>query len=177
MKRIRMLTTLGLAGLMILAALVTTRPAPVSASADRPNDQTQARLRFNQCVDGAPLVDVYVNGQVVVNGGVAQIKLAPGTYHVALAPSGQGLDHPFLGPLDVPVAAGHRYTVVALGQKEDATHKALVIDETAAYQAINGNPPDSLHTAHITVNNIKGVLAISWFMGGKVEENGVAYSD
>jgi uncharacterized surface protein with fasciclin (FAS1) repeats len=128
-----------------------------------------------------------VNGQVAVNSGVPQtnvglattgyLYLPPATYTVSLVPTGQSSDHPFLGPLAVPVAGGHRYTVVALGQKDDPTHRARVIDETAAYQAIGGYPPDSLHTAHIAVNNIKGAPAITWLMDGKAQENGVAYGD
>jgi uncharacterized surface protein with fasciclin (FAS1) repeats len=155
--------------------------------ADTPNDATQGRLRINQCVAGAPQLDAYVNGQQAVNGGVPQtlratetsgyLYLPPGTYSVALVPAGQGLDHPFLGPLDVQVAAGHRYTVVTLGQQADATHKALVIDETAAYQAIGAERPDGQHLAHITVNNIKGAPSIHFSLGGIAEPGAAAYGD
>jgi uncharacterized surface protein with fasciclin (FAS1) repeats len=154
---------------------------------DRPNDTTQARLRINQCVADAPEVDAYVNGQQAVNGGVPQaigatgttgyLYLPPGTYSVALVPTGQGLDHPFLGPLDVQLAAGHRYTLVALGQKEDPTHKGLVIDETAAYRASGAEPPDGQHLAHLTVNNIKGAPRIRFSLGGVAEPQAAAYGD
>jgi hypothetical protein len=190
MKRTRLLARLSLAGVLILVALATVAAsggAPIAA-ADQPNDATQGRLRVNQCVSGAPPVDVYVNGQVAVNGGVPQtsvpasatsgyLYLTPGTYNFSLVPSGQSPDHPFLGPLNVQVAAGHRYTVVVLGQKEDPTHQALLIDETAAYQAVGAASPDAQHLGHILVNNLKGAPALTWFIGGKAQENGVAYGD
>jgi hypothetical protein len=109
-------------------------------------------------------MDVYLNGKAVVDAGVplslgaldasGYEYLEPGTYSLAVVPTGQDMSKALLGPLDVPVAAGHRYTVVVLGQKEDVSHQALVIDETAAYQAIGGAPPDIGHFGHITVNNI-----------------------
>ena len=42
-----------------------------------------------------------------------------------------------LGRLEVPVTAGHSYTVVVLEQKDEASHKALIIDGTAACQNIS----------------------------------------
>ncbi len=156
--------------------LANTNPA-------RPNDMTQARLRVSQCVYGEPDMDVYLNGKVPVNagvplsylgaGGVSRYEyLAPGTYRVSIVPTGMGSDKTFLGPLDVTLAAGHRYTVVALGQAEEASHKALVIDETDAYQAIGATPDGD---AHITVNNIKGVQGIDFSEGGIVRDKDVPY--
>ena len=85
-------------------------------------------------------MDICLNGTGPVVGGMPLTHLgaldasgyeylAPGTYSLAVVPSGQTLSRPFLGPLDVPVVAGHRYTVVVLGQKDEASHQALVIDE------------------------------------------------
>ena len=69
-------------------------------------------------MDG-PSVDVYVNGKVAVNGGMPQdnlvarqasgyLYLVPGTYSIAIVPTGMGIDKALFGPLDVPVVAGHR---------------------------------------------------------------------
>jgi uncharacterized surface protein with fasciclin (FAS1) repeats len=168
----------------------TVAPAPTAASAPAtgivstaPNDATQARLRVSQCVYGAPEMEVYVNGKVPVDadvplsylgaGSVSRYEyLAPGSYSVAVVPTGMGVDKAFLGPLDVPMVAGHRYTVVALGQADEASHKALVIDETDAYQAIGATPAGD---AHITVNNIKGVQGIDFSEGGIVRDKDVPY--
>src|SRR5690349_3263405 len=114
------------------APLVDTNPA-------RPDDATQARLRVSYCVSG-PQAAVFVNGKVAMNGGMPQdnlvgsqasgyLYLVPGTYSIAIVPTGMGLDKALFGPLDVPVVAGHRYTVVELGQADESSHKSLVIDE------------------------------------------------
>jgi uncharacterized surface protein with fasciclin (FAS1) repeats len=150
---------------------------------DAPNDTTQARLRVSQCVYVVPDMDVYLNGTVPVvadaplshlgAGNASRYEyLEPGTYPLAVVPTGQDLSKALLGPLDVPVAAGHRYTVVVLGQKDDASHQALVIDETAAYQAIGAQPTDA---AHISVNNIKGVPGIDVSVSGVVRDANVPY--
>src|SRR5689334_19936584 len=133
---------------MLVAVLALPLAAGASRAAAAPagdapvyNDATQARLRVSQCVYGGPAVDVYVNGQVAVNGGVpltnltpldwpGYLYLAPGTYSVALVPTGETLDHAFLGPLNVPVVAGHRYSLAALGQADEASHPPLLVDET-----------------------------------------------
>src|SRR6266496_4757615 len=139
----------------------TTGIVPTAASAagitsTAPNDATQARLRVSNCIFNGPNVDMVVNGAVAVNGGSPQanlralfpsgyLYLTPGTYSVALVPTGKGLDQALLGPLDVPLAAGHRYTVAMLGQVGDAHYTPLVIDETAAYQAVGATPTSHGH--------------------------------
>jgi len=164
------------------APIATTAP-PAGIASTAPNDATQARLRVSQCVYGAPEMEVYLNGKVPVNagvplsylgaGGVSRYEyLAPGTYRVAVVPTDMGIDKTFLGPLDVTLAAGHRYTVVALGQADEASHKALVIDETDAYQAIGAKPTDR---TYITVNNLKRVPGIDISEDGIVREQDVPY--
>jgi fasciclin domain-containing protein/uncharacterized protein DUF4397 len=126
---------------------------------------------------------VVVNGAVAVNGGRPQanlralfssgyVYLTPGTYSVALVPTGKGLDQALLGPLDVPLAAGHRYTVAMLGQVGDTHHTPLVIDETAAYQAIGATPTSH---GHISINNIKGLPGMDIANGGVIVEQNVPY--
>jgi hypothetical protein len=64
---------LALLGLLATGALrAAAAPAPDSAVY---NDATQARLRVQQCVLGGPDIDIYVNGQVAVNGGVPMAHL------------------------------------------------------------------------------------------------------
>jgi WD40 repeat protein len=119
---------------------------------------------------------------VAVSGGWPQtdmgfdtsnyLYLEPGSYSVALAPTGKGIDQALLGPLDVKVDAGHRYTVVAMGQQGDPSHTPLLIDETAAFQEIGAAPTDSVQ---VTVNNLKGVPAFDWFLAGKPVVSNVSY--
>jgi uncharacterized surface protein with fasciclin (FAS1) repeats len=175
---------LAILGLPLAASAPRAAAAPAADTAP-PNDATQARMRVSQCVYGGPHVNVYVNGQVAVNGGVPMtdlgaldwsgyLYLAPGTYSVALVPTGQGLDHAVLGPLEVTVGAGHRYSLAALGQAEEARHPPLLLDETAAYQAIGFKPSDF---AEIAVNNIKGANSVDLSLGGVVRQSAVAYGD
>jgi uncharacterized surface protein with fasciclin (FAS1) repeats len=179
-----------LLGVMLLALLSLPLAIGASRAAAAParaspvyNDATQARLRLSQCVFGGPDVDVYINGQLGVNGGVPMhnlgalnwtgyLYLAPGTYSVALVPTGQSLAQAYLGPVNVAVSAGHRYSLVALGQKEEASHQPLLVDETAAYQAIGVAPTDA---AHISINNIKGAADLHFTAGGLDPEGGVPY--
>lgn len=165
-------------------AELTVTPAPAStiepafAGADTPNDTTQARLRVSNCIFNGPSVDVVVNGNVATNAGVPQTKLgaldvsgylylAPATYRVALVPTGKDIAAALLGPLDVTLAAGHRYTLVMLGQANEPSRTPLVIDETAAYQAAGAKPGDA---AHITINNLKGARELSFIQDGMGEK-------
>jgi uncharacterized surface protein with fasciclin (FAS1) repeats len=159
---------------------MVTDPGVIS---DRPNDTTQARLRVSQCVFGEPPMNIYLNGKVPVDVGmplpglnaldVSRYEyLIPGTYRLALAPPGQDPAKPFFGPTEVPVVAGHRYTLVVLGQQDEADHKGLLIDETAAYQAIGAQLGDA---AHISVNNVRGVPALDFMQGGEARDSNVLY--
>ena len=149
------------------------------------NDETQTRLRVNHCVFDGPNVDIFVNGEVAVNAGVPQtnvpagqtwgyLYLDPNTYSLAVVPTGKELSQALMGPVDVTVEAGHRYTVVVMGQADEAPNQPLVIDETAAYQDIGAKPTDA---GHITVNNVKGSEGVTFTQGGVVREENVPYGE
>src|SRR5690349_8919509 len=72
------------AGTAPTAIAPTARTAPTAATAptaqpsavtDHPNDATQGRLRLALFVFGGPNVDLFVNGTIAVNGGMAQANL------------------------------------------------------------------------------------------------------
>jgi Tol biopolymer transport system component len=142
------------------------------------NDATQARLRVNQCVPNEPDMDVYMNGKVPVTAGVPLSLpagdvsryeyLPPGTVRVAVVPSGMGINQALLAPQDLSLEAGHRYTLVVLGQPEEPTHKSLLIDETKAYQQAGSNSNTS---SHISVNNVKGAVTLSFLQDGMGEKD------
>ncbi len=146
------------------------------------NDETQGMLRVNNCVFGGPNVDVLVNGEVPVNGGVpltdlgfavtGYLYLTPGTYSVAAVPTGKGVDEALMEPVDVSVQAGRRYTVAVLGQADEPSHTPLVIDETATYQAIGALPSSS---TQIIITNMRGVSGIDYSIGGEVWLENVPY--
>ena len=111
-----------------------------------------------------------INGKLTVNGGVAQVNvgerktggyqyLAPRSYSVAIVPTGEGIDKALLGPLDVSVVAGHRYTLAMLGQRDEQSRTPLIIDETTVYQEVGADPRDA---THITINNVKGTPGIDF---------------
>jgi hypothetical protein len=162
------------------AAIAPT--ALASAVTNHPNDATQARLRLALFVFGGPKVDLFINGQVAMNGGMAQanmsagyvngyVFLSPGTYSVAVVPTGKSLGQAILGPLDVPLVAGHRYTLAMIGQLTDPHFTPLVIDETAALQQIHTSAP---HETVLLVNNLAGTKTIDWLTNGE-GPRGVVY--
>ena len=157
----------------------TAAPAPTTAATSapladtnpaKPDDTTQGRLRISNCVLNGPSVDTLINGKLTVNGGVTQKSLGelnvggyqyltPATYSVAIVPTGQGVDKALLGPLDVPIVAGHRYTLVMLGQSNEKSHTPLVIDETEAYQKAGVSPNTG---GEISINNVKNSTSLSF---------------
>ena len=173
-------------GLLLVYFLFSLALAQVDkATGTVTNDTTMARLRVNNCVFGGPKVDVYLNGEIAVNGGIpltnrgwrssypfGYLFLEPGTHSVAVVPTDQGLDQAILNPLEVQVIAGHRYTVVIMGQPEDASHQALVIDETEVYEALGATTADS---PHIALNNVKGAAGLTFILDGTVREDNVPY--
>ncbi|MDQ3399300.1 MAG: fasciclin domain-containing protein, partial [Deinococcota bacterium] len=134
------------------------------------NDETQARLRVGHLVFGSPNIDLLVNGEIPVNGSVPQadlfagyiggyLYLEPGTYSVAVVPTGKGVDEALIGPLDMSLEAGHRYTLAMMGQPEDESLTPLVLDETAILQ---GSRTDPSQFTLILVNNVAGTTTISF---------------
>ena len=128
------------------------------------NDATMARLRVAHLVFGGQNIDVMLNGEIAMNVGQAQVDirpaivtgymyLNPGTYSLALVPTGKGVEEALVGPLDLQLKARDRYTVALMGQVEDASLKPLVIDETAALSASRTDP--SQFTATF-INNVAG---------------------
>lgn len=173
--------------MMFVLYLMTSATAQSDAVGAVIDDATQARLRVNYCVFGGPFVDIYLNGEVAVVNGRAQTNmpplatwgywhLEPGTYSVAVVPDPTlgGFDRTFMPPVDVVLEAGHRYTLVVLGQADEPSHETLIIDETEAYEAIGATPTDA---PHITVNNVRGAAGVTFTLDGAVREENVPYGE
>jgi len=154
------------------ASTVVSTTAPVVPVT--PNDATEARLRLAPLVLGGPQMDLFVNGTVAVNGGQEQVNipngyitaylfLMPGTYSVAVAPTGKGLANAILGPLDVTLVGGHRYTLAMLGQATDKQFKSLVIDETEALHKARTSVDQNVL---FVVNNLVGAKTIDFAEDG-----------
>ncbi len=167
------------------APTATTASTPAASNPTytvAPDDQAQARLRIGNCIFRGPDVDIYINGQKVDNGGVpfqlngsdfsGYLYLPPGTVKVTVTPYGAGLDKALFPELDVTLAAGHRYTVVILGQTGDSQHNTLLIDETKTLQDEGATADQYTQTI---VNNIQGTNAIDHVINGKVINSNVPY--
>lgn len=147
------------------------------------NDAMMSRLRLAHFVYGSLEVDWLVNGEVAVNGGQEQVSIpvgfvtgylyiAPGTYSVAVVPTGKAVDEALLGPLEVDAKAGHRYTVVMIGQVEDKKLSSLLIDETAELEKVRTSADQNIL---FLVNNLAGTQTIDLDQDGR-GPRGVAYS-
>jgi hypothetical protein len=171
----KMRSRLGLA-LFVLFLIASIALGQTEASSDLvTDDATMARLRVAYVVYGGPNVDVLLNGEIAMNPGQPQanipccqvtgyIYLPPETYSVAVVPSGQAIEEAILGPLEVTLEAGHRYTVVMMGQKEDPSLTPLIINETAVVQEVSTDPSQ---TIMILVNNIAGAETLSITFDGQ----------
>ena len=162
----------------------TAAAATPMASAATTDDATQARLRVVDAVRKSPNMDVWVNGALAMNGdrALADIPalessgfmyLAPGTYQLAVVPTGKGVAQAILGPLAVPVLAGHVYSVVMIGQITDKQLTPLVIDETAVVAQLGPHDPSA--AVWIYVNNLAGPTGLDVLMDGKAVISNVAY--
>src|SRR4030095_5815892 len=123
--------------------------------------------------------------QVAVIGGIAQVNLPPdyvnayvflpaGTYIVTVVPPGLDISPAIVGPLDLSLAAGHRYTLAVMGQSTDKTPKPLVIDETAAELKVGAVLTDS---TRFWINNMTGVQEFVAKDGVSKVETRVSYGD
>lgn len=166
-----------------ITSTLTTPTAQESAFTDHPDTTKQARLRLAYSVFGGPNVDLLVNGAVAVNGGQAQVNipggytngylyLAPGTYQVAVTPTGEGMEQALGGMLEASLVAGHRYTLEMMGQLEDDSVKPLLIDETAAERKIGAQLTDAVR---ITVNNLAGTAGLDAEWDGKPINKNIPY--
>ncbi|MFN8494627.1 MAG: fasciclin domain-containing protein [Caldilineaceae bacterium] len=138
-------------------------------------DATMARLRLANWVFGSSATDMYVDGQIAFLGksqrALTQVPMGfltgflyldPGMHHVAVVPTGKGIDQAMIA-LDVSLAVGHRYTVGVMGQKEDAHFSPLVIDETTALAKVGNSATQNVM---IYVNNMLGVDTLDFLEDG-----------
>ena len=139
------------------------------------NDATMARLRVGHLVFGAPNIDLLVNGEIPINRDVPQadfpagyigsyLYLEPGTYSVAVVPTGKGVDEALVGPLDITLEAGHRYTLAMIGQMEDESLAPLVMDDTEILQEARTSPEQGIM---ILVNNLADTETLDFTLGGQ----------
>ena len=136
----------------------TPTDTPTDTETDTPTDTdmmaASARVRAAHMSPNAPNVDVYVDGDVVLEdvpfGDISSyLELDAGTYTVEITPAGDSETTVFSG--DVPVEAETDYTIAAIGEVGDDTDQsfeALVLEDdnsdpgsdTARVRAVHASP-------------------------------------
>jgi Fasciclin domain/Domain of unknown function (DUF4397) len=147
------------------------------------SDVKMARLRLADLVVDSDPTDMYIDGQIVTLGE-RQVKLVnvqagfipgfvylePGKHSVAIVSTGKGLDAAIIAQ-DVNLEAGHRYSLLVMGQLGEAKYTPLVIDETATIAKIRTSPDQNIM---ILVNNFSGANSLTFQEDG-VGPNNVTY--
>jgi hypothetical protein len=96
--------------------------------------QDNASVRIAHFSPDAPAVDVYVDGEVVVEGlqfteVSAFLELPAGTYSVAVAPTDTSIDDAVIGPVDWTIEAETFTTIAAVGSVENESLSVTVFTE------------------------------------------------
>lgn len=155
-----------LLALLLCGMALPARPAAAS--------DDHAQIHVLHLVADGPAVDVLIDDEVQLEelspGTFSDIlEVKPGDHTLVLTPHGE--EDAAIGPLDVTLEAGHRYTVAAMGQAADDDLSALVIDETAEMEGVDM----AANTFRIIINNIAGSPPISFYEAGEFLEKNIAY--
>jgi uncharacterized surface protein with fasciclin (FAS1) repeats len=142
---------------LALAALLLGLAVPAQAQMAE-----KAMIRVAHFAVDAPAVDVFVNGEAAITNlpypEVTQyLALEPGTYSVAVAPTGSGIDAAVIGPVELEFAAGASYTVAATGQLADSTFGPLVINDSDQRTALDLAQGSSTITILHAISNAPAV--------------------
>lgn len=121
---------------LALAALVLGMAAPAQAQMAE-----KAMIRVAHFAVDAPAVDVFVNGEAAISNlpypEVTQyLALDGGTYSIAVAPAGAGIEGAVIGPVDLEFMGGMWYTVAATGQLADETFGPVIINDSEQKAAL-----------------------------------------
>jgi transforming growth factor-beta-induced protein len=97
-------------------------------------EQEMVDIRVAHFSPDTPAVDVFVNGEAAIEGLAFPeitdwIQLPAGTYNIAVAPAGAGIDAAAIGPADFTLPAGAFITVAATGSLSAGTLAPQVLIE------------------------------------------------
>lgn len=135
-------------------------------------DAEHAHVRIAHFAADAPNVDVWVDGEIVLEDVPASsisafLELEPGEHSIALSPTGE---EDAVIEAEVELEEGHSYSIAAIGSMAEDNLDALVIDETAAIEE-NDLSEGALI---IMVNNITGAPSITFYDDDIVHSANVA---
>jgi hypothetical protein len=153
---------------------------PTDTETDTPTDTptmtASARVRAAHMSPNAPNVDVYVDGDAVLEDfsfgeTSGYLELAAGTYTVEITPAGDPDTTVFDG--DVSVEAETDYTVAAIGEVGDDVDRSF---EPLVLEDDNSDPGDD--TARVrAVHASPDAPAVDVTAGGEVLFDGVAFGE
>ena len=115
--------------LAVLLSLLALLVAPAFAQSG-----ANVRIRVAHFSPDTPAVDVFVNGDAAIEGlefpSVTDwIELPAGSYNIAVAPAGAGIDAAAIGPADFDLPGGAWITVAAIGSLNRGTLRPQVLVE------------------------------------------------
>ena len=161
-----------------LTTALTVTSMPISPMVV--DDAAMSRLRLANLVHGSVATDMYVDGQIALLGNRQSeltkvpvgfisgfLYVEPGKHSVAIVPTGKDLSSAMIA-LDVTLDAGHRYTIAAIGQKDDANFTPLMIDETAALAKARTSSDQNIMTL---INNVVGADTFDFLEDGVGPKN------
>jgi len=137
--------------------------------------QDNASIRVGHFAPDAPAVDVYVDGEVVLEDlqfteVSAFLEVPAGTYSLAVAPTGTSLDDAVIGPMDWALEAGTFTTVAAIGSVENETLTATVFTEDFGATADGQARITFLHT-------VEGESGLDLYGSGVLLAQNIRYPD
>jgi transforming growth factor-beta-induced protein len=97
-------------------------------------EEAMTTIRVGHFSPDAPAVDVFVDGEAAIEGLefptlTDWMQLPAGTYSIAVAPAGAGIEEAVIGPADFDLPAGAYITVAAIGSAEAGTLAPQVLVE------------------------------------------------
>ena len=137
-----------------------------------------AMIRVAHFSVDAPAVDVFVNGEAALSDFAypsvsGYLSVPAGTYNIAVAPAGAGIDGAVIGPVDLTFAADTMYTIAATGQLGDGSFGPVVINETeltAGLELPEGTSPV------IVLHGISDAPAVDVLANDAAALSGVAFN-
>jgi uncharacterized surface protein with fasciclin (FAS1) repeats len=107
----------------------------------------RAWLRTAHMAADAPVVDIYLNEELAFENIdfytiTNYLPLEPGSYEVAIAPAGEGVENAILGPRRITLTTDHTYIIAAAGLIQNDSLDILAIDETSLIEQTAANNPD-----------------------------------
>lgn len=137
------------------------------------------RVRVAHYAIDVPVVDVYIDGEralqeLALTQFTDYLDFAAGTYSISIVPAGERASQAIAGPLDITLAAGAQYTLLATGLLENDSFTVLFINETQAIA--DAGIPDGAY-ASFYINGYSFADTVRITLDGTPIVSNLAYGD